>query len=648
MRNPALALRRSAVDERRVSSASIFSDDTWTLDVRNPAAAQKAINWHRQLPCGASLADGRYATMLSTAKEYIYQRMLGSGGAAQLNPAGAVNHANLLLQVCDWMMSRGMTSFSEITQLEVDHLREALRARRGKWNSFKGAFVGSKKLKNRNIERIIGTLCGLVALRDVLDDVPDWIPSLDPGKLDSSEDTATEIPAIPDAIAMPLFAEALRWVEEIGPLLVQAKDQIALAYRKQIAPNRRRKGSRSASDIYHQIRRAYANSPAQISYGSVAYRLADISKYQFNKCIRMLEAACFIVVAGFSGMRISELSSLEIDCLGTVHGSDNRVRLILHGKLIKTAVAPYEREAWVVGFDTSSNPVRLAVDIMTKLAALEREHHDIRALFVSNAYCLVDTDPKATTKLDRTPRAMAHSSMTYRLNEFLSFTGLDASWHLTPHQFRKTFARFVARNHRMALLALKRQFKHASEAMTSGYHGNDIQLLELIADERRIEAREALEEILGSTFLGGKLGEQITRHNQVFRGKVGEKARGDYADMILRNGDVPLIWTSIGMCFAFRDTARCDMDASRQGISGCLPCPNFVIALRHLPAWEERVKHLDEFRSEMMNAGVWSDVRERDWRRQRNEAVGVIERIKQEALVAQGGARSTHSLEDSN
>jgi integrase len=58
------------------------------------------------------------------------------------------------------------------------------------------------------------------------------------------------------------------------------------------------------------------------------------------------------------------------------------------------------------------------------------------------------------------------------------------SWLFSPHQFRKTFARFVAKRDRTQLFALSDHFKHVSIAMTAkSYVGSDFKLQELISEE---------------------------------------------------------------------------------------------------------------------------------------------------------------------
>ena len=56
------------------------------------------------------------------------------------------------------------------------------------------------------------------------------------------------------------------------------------------------------------------------------------------------------------------------------------------------------------------------------------------------------------------------------------------AFHIHPHMFRRTFARYVARYDTTNLLALKEHFKHISLSMTDYYVGNDLELWMLMEE----------------------------------------------------------------------------------------------------------------------------------------------------------------------
>lgn len=613
---------------RHVSQRSAFGDDSWYLDAKNPARPKHAIHWTRCFPSGNSLNAPEYASLLNACKEYLYLRLHNADVLPILKPSTAATQSKALLAVCDWMISAGLHAFRDIGQSEVDQLRALFRSSLGWWHARAKRVVGTEKRSNRTVELNLDPLRAMVIARELLTDVPNWNPALDRGRLNTNEGKQ-EVPAIPDAISIPLFAEALRWVTEIGPTLVKAKETIWESYGIDRAAWRRTMDRTPKNERDALRRLAFRDVTGSITINSREIELSSLSRREFNSIVVMLEAACFIVIAGFTGMRISELSGVELDCLHVVRSSNGQARLELKTGLVKTVAGDPEANMWIAGYDTPDNPVRIAVDVARAIASVERDAYELKALFLVNAYTYRTVEAE-TEKAGR-PKAMTDNAMNRRLNQFLQFVELDTSWHLTTHQFRKTFARFVARHHAMALLALKRHFKHVSLAMTELYRGTDTQLLELIGEERRAEAEEALEDILGSAFLGGKMGEQIVKKNERFRGHAGAIELKSYVRALMNNGDVPMISTLIGFCFAFPDTARCGLDVAKQGFEGCLPCSNFIVSARHLPAWKERLSMMDTFREQMIAGGVWSEERQMDWQRRRESTRAVIEGLERQS-----------------
>lgn len=615
--------------ERSVSSRSRFGDASWYLDNQNPAVKHVVIHWTQPLLSGRSLGEAGNVSLLNACKEYIFLRLQGNGTLSKLKAATASRQALCLFHVCDWMLDSGIAAFGDIGQPEISQLRDLLKGRTGIWNPQARRFIlDAKKVSNRRVEDTIEPLRGMAREREFLDDVPDWNPMLDPGRLEYERSKENEIPAIPDEISIPLFAEALRLVTEVGPELIAAKETIWKAYEEDFG--RKRFSALGNPGIRFRTRIATENLSGSIVLKGKRISLNSLGRRKFTSTVLLLETACFIVIAGFTGMRISELSGIEIDCLEVRRSPSGASHLWIKSNVVKTAPDEPEPSAWIAGVDTADNPVRLAVEVATRITRFERDAYDLKALFITNASTFekIKAPVAQTKRRDNRPGPMNVGAMNRRLNEFLAFMELDGSWYLTTHQFRKAFARFVARNHRMALLALKRHFKHMSLAMTELYHGTDMQLLELVSEERRLETEEALEEILGSAFLGGKLGEQIVKHNERFRGHAGAIARKSYVQALMNNGDVPLISTLIGFCFAFPDTARCGLETAKQGFEGCLPCPNLIIVMRHLPAWKERLEMMDRFRDQMILGGTWNDVRQTDWERRRNSTLGVIDGLE--------------------
>jgi hypothetical protein len=192
---------------------------------------------------------------------------------------------------------------------------------------------------------------------------------------------------------------------------------------------------------------------------------------------------------------------------------------------------------------------------------------------------------------------VTNHDISVRIRKFAAYVGVPhhggKPWHFSSHQFRKTFARFVARRDRSQLLALSDHFKHFSIAMTAkGYVGNDFDLKELIDQEGQAEAARALDRFLASDRLAGRMGERLVAENAAFRGRAGEQVRHNYIAFVLAETDLRVHACDYGWCVFQAETARCGgvaapSEAARSP-STCLSCVNFVVDERHRGYWQDR------------------------------------------------------------
>ena len=127
-------------------------------------------------------------------------------------------------------------------------------------------------------------------------------------------------------------------------------------------------------------------------------------------------------------MRVSEV--LDIEKKGALRSktlADGRKLLRIHSTLHKTVRADEGEPAhWVAGWDEPTNPVRLAVEI------LQRLHRDSPYLF------------SPVGLLDESDERISPPAITHNIRLFAKLAGIDQRWTLATHQFRKTFARFIA------------------------------------------------------------------------------------------------------------------------------------------------------------------------------------------------------------
>lgn len=189
--------------------------------------------------------------------------------------------------------------------------------------------------------------------------------------------------------------------------------------------------------------------------------------------------------------------------------------------------------------------------------------------------------------------------MNLRLNtRFAPFLGLPdhegAPWHLTTHQGRKTFARFVGRRDRTGLFALQKHLGHVTRAMTDrGYVGTDFELVELIDTHVAEETRHALEEMLLAPGLAGKAGRRLSERSP-FRGRTRGGEFDAYVDGLLADSGVRLGVCDWGYCLYRKQTAACKGDEHGPNPvlrtqSTCAACANFVVSEKHRSVWAARL-----------------------------------------------------------
>ncbi|WP_246661415.1 hypothetical protein [Rhizobium sp. MHM7A] len=314
--------------------------------------------------------------------------------------------------------------------------------------------------------------------------------------------------------------------------------------------------------------------------------------------VSRLYDACFVVIAYLVGARVSEILGLRSGCIER-HGSADGTETFsyLNGRIYKTAIGPGgQPHRW-----SAPEPVVRAVAVLEQLSVPLRQQ-------------MLRDELWLTPAADRDGTGILRSAgLTDRLNgPFASFIGLPLHdglpWHLSTHQGRKTFARFIGRRDRTGLDALAAHLGHVTRAMTDvGYVGTDHDLTDLIDAEATRDTRAALEDLLTSVNVGGKAGRMIAAHSR-FRGRTRDGDVAEYVDYILEETDMRLGRCDWGYCVYRRETASCLGDDRGPNPvfrtqSICATCSNFAATQRHRPVWAERRKQNAELLAHPMLDG---------------------------------------------
>lgn len=365
----------------------------------------------------------------------------------------------------------------------------------------------------------------------------------------------TEI--IPDSILGPLFQSAVGWLD-------QAEEIISL--RAQV-DGWKSKG-RSQGFIQNHLKK--------LGWTLKRMRKAD----------QHLQTACMCIILITSGIRVSELCSLESQRAFKTLDEEGEPFYWIRGTSYKTGAGICE---WLVAEITHR-----------ALAVAERFVHPLQAQLEQRILDLRTDNPKnpditrlkghanrlflaVTMQQENRIGTLSKGSAIIRLNEFAAQCGLD--WCFAPHQFRRTFAVYAAHSAFGDLRYLRDHFKHWSLDMTTLYamsRQQDAELYDSVGLAALSIKTDLLEHWLEpDAILIGGAAEPIRAFRTKNEALATKKDRAEMAKTI--SPLVHLRATGVAWCTA--DTGGCN---GGQGVekTRCADCSNAVIDESRKSVWQ--------------------------------------------------------------
>jgi integrase len=564
-----------SIQELRISTGSIWSDRVWQLDVTLPGTVPSdvTLDWGFTLADGISFTDAQWTPWREAAKRFLWTLRVdppcGHRRARDSSLVRAFQHLRMLIR---WMAGEGYRRFADLDQDAAERFLTAVKARPGR----KG-----QALSGATLAGYASLLNTLYLQRDRLPDAPrEDLLAADRLRLLAGRwrQRRGSLPCTPDAVAIPLVCAAIRLLGS------PADDIIALRDRAQAAGNdaTARRLDQCGADTCARVGLAgfMFSTPAGEERPWRTEAVADLAAVHF--LVSRLYDACFVVIAYLVGARVSEILGLKIGCI-VEHSSADGIEAFayLSGRIYKTANGSGGRpHRWV-----APAPVVRAVAVLERLSEPVRRRSERDELWLMPSR-------DGGFHIQRSANLINHLN-----GPFAAFINLPAHngrpWHLSPHQGRKTFARFVGRRDRTGLHSLAAHFGHVTRVMTdASYIGSDFDLGDLIDAEMFEETRNALEELLTASSLAGKAGRTIAARSR-FRGRTRDGDVREYVDFILRETDMRLGTCDWGYC-----VYRCESSACLGGDSGpnpvlrtestCARCANFAVTEKHRPVWTAR------------------------------------------------------------
>jgi integrase len=558
-----------------------FSDDTWQLFSAAADRTQNILWGSTKFDDGSSLTSPQNTKLLVAAKTYIllFSRELeGDGHPAK---AGTIlAQLDYLRSLLSWLAKTGLSSFRDIT---LDHVRNyskyirncKIKLSRAEKREGKLA----PKLSSRSQAGRLSLISRLVAFQDKMGELGTAFTKSQSFDLSAmlyvKVRTTNKTSVIPDEIFRKLLDAAVLWMSTEVPKIRELQayydtTRVSLQNYPRIFGKRFAVQKRAFKELCNQLgQRAFALD-GSIKIRGTMVPLRKVSEKDLSHLVSVTRAACFVAIAGLTGMKESEVLSLKIGCMTSLKIDDNLSALVLNGLLFKTSKTRRgERAKWVAGYDGDANPVNLAINALQQLP----RRRGATGLFASSKQWKESKKERITSC--RLKKAIVSFSRVAGVSE----------WNIKTHQFRKTFARFVARSSSASLFVLMRHFKHQSVLMTERYIDYDPDLLNEVFDAMQELLEERLDSIFGASRLGGLAGQRIMMNNAPFRGAENAEARVRLVKLTLNDPTAYFRITPYGVCIYEEDRAKCLGKEENVGIDTCVGCHNFSTDEHNLPFW---------------------------------------------------------------
>lgn len=580
--------------ERRnpaVSVSSKFKDLVWDFseEITNPtyAKSDKAIKWDFEIKKKVRFSDPKYASLMLACKQLLYAMLWHPQRLTKyrFSPKSVTEVWFRLRHFIRFLVGRKypILRFKDVTRHVVEEYLKFLEQpkKKGRARGKHGRYHYYNMLRWLYLYRL--------KISDPLqfDPFDGELPSAVLGITRVSSQADTEY--IPDAVLSKLLTSALEYVYSYSSVLIEAAAIVERIRREH-------NGLHKSTVRHHLIRRL----PDAISHLDVndnrSFGLGVLNARTIAEHVIRLRTACFIVIAFVTGMRLSEILALEVGCVEVEKTEDGEF-IWLRSTLYKTVGdGRGVSTRWLCGPAAAR-----AVTVLEQLTAEYRRRIGSPRLFLP----VTRWGAHALSGKGLAAKAMAEKLLSYV--QWLDLRDEKGNlFHLHPHMFRRTFARYVVRTDTTNLLALKAHFKHVSLAMTDYYVGVDEELQDLLNDEANRLSFESFDRALRSDRLGGPRGKELVRQVDaaISDGRLPAEFRGEAGAHLRR--EMVADWITAGQqiypggagndCWFRAGLALCTQgDQPVVEICNAPACPNSVITPEHDSHWqsiEERAEGL--------------------------------------------------------
>ncbi|HUI46107.1 MAG TPA: tyrosine-type recombinase/integrase [Nitrospirota bacterium] len=545
---------------------SKYEDMIWDFSAEIPQVGlwygYKCIKWDFNLDNGKKFNDPEYTQLMESAKDFIYSLISDPIEGRDIPKYNTVcRYFYCLCLLLKWMINNGYERFSQLDKNSIERYEQYLKNRISKNNGRKSFLqpayihlnlivVGNIYLQREKIEDAI------------MVDPFDGDTTYERAGMTRKKRVMNKTKRIPDEVAVDLLAKAFNYVEIKSKIILKAMNKIEKIRKDH--PDKKF-DNRNFPEVVPILKEDGFDN------------LRDLNEEKSR-----LRTACYIITAYFSGIRISEGMSIKKGCIEKKKSKDGTDYYLLHSTYYKTVKNP-KSSTWLV-----PEAVVTAIDVLERLTKPWRDDSGIDYLLLNMKKC--------------NNKRSVSSKMNISLNNFVKETGVvyhqGKPWHLSTHQFRTSFAYYMAKENKCNFKFLQEQFKHVSMDMTMWYAITEEEDFELLS-----EVENAVDEVsldcLGDIMtpgknIGGAGGAYISeRRDKIFQGMAGEdiiKTLNKYGmdDLYIRS-------TIYGLCVFNEEHAECN--AGFDCLCNPNTCKNAVVTDEYKKHWIELAQRCRELLS---------------------------------------------------
>lgn len=579
--------------KQSVSADSVFSDPVWKMDsmVTTPGVKRSRKNWDYSrvpgFPGGFSLA----------LAEYAYARLytpVPSYGREVIWPT-VHNELTTLATFAEFCAARSLQGFHQVTAEDCSLFLRELQF--------------SEDATAKSDERIQYVVRMIYRLWDYRSCIGLGLPELPFGKpcsrlfkKNSRKNGENATPVIPEPVFGVITAVALDYVLKYAPTIVKVWHELTEFWVGSLLPEQLAK-RRALDRLRRYAETALSGTPApwrELGWATIGDLYAELFQ---------LRNACALVVFAFSGVRASELLAIEAGCCVTDDGADGSPRAYLNTKVHKHRQGGSD-DTWVV-----IPEVVQAIKVLEELSARVALATGDRRLFLTDGTSHFFGVHRAFHReriSEFTTEALVVQLESFRKHcgeklgrpvpDWAGNDGVAAPWKFNTRQFRRTLARYIARQP-FGIIAGMRQYKHIEAAVFEGYAGQEPEWNKLLADERVLASIDILEEVamdLSNGELAGEVGQKLKEQFALeFKGRAEDFPPSQIAKW-LANTTKPMFVGKFNFCFFDPIKAVCTSgQAGAPVLNHCQPdvCGNACIGKRHISKWEAQLQQAEELAS---------------------------------------------------